>query len=109
MLPLIDPDSHLHLVSAPADECVAADARTCGLMAYVDRLAGCDSPVLITGETGTGKEVVARRLFRASRRRRGRFVPVNCGALTETLAESELFGHRRGAFTGALADKPGLV
>ena len=104
-----DPEAPLHLVRPGAGDCVAVDARSHALFAQVDHLANCDTPVLITGETGTGKEVVARRLFRADRQRRGRFVPVNCGALTETLAESELFGHRRGAFTGALTDKAGLV
>jgi DNA-binding NtrC family response regulator len=64
--------------------------------------------VLITGETGTGKEVVARALFQKSKRKDGPFVPVNCGALTQTLAESELFGHKKGAFSGADANRKGL-
>jgi len=66
-------------------------------------------PVLITGETGTGKELVARSLHYSSLRRKKKFVPIYCGGVPETLLESELFGYKRGAFTGALADKKGLL
>ena len=77
------------------------------VMAAVDRVGGTDSSVLIYGESGTGKELVARALHRGSRRREGAFVRVNCGALPRELAESELFGHERGAFTGAVRLKKG--
>jgi DNA-binding NtrC family response regulator len=70
--------------------------------------AASDAPVLLLGETGTGKEMLARSLHLASPRSRRPFVPVNCGALPHELVESELFGFRRGAFTGAYADAPGI-
>ncbi|WP_045222326.1 sigma-54 interaction domain-containing protein [Desulfonatronum thioautotrophicum] len=66
-----------------------------------------DSSVLITGETGTGKDVIAEAVHHASDRAKGPFIKVNCGALPETLLESELFGHQKGAFTGAVESKPG--
>jgi len=70
-------------------------------------IAQSDSSVLITGETGTGKDFVAEAVHQASQRAKGPFVKVNCGALPETLLESELFGHQKGAFTGAMENKPG--
>ncbi len=75
----------------------------------VRRVAPTDLGVLITGESGTGKEVVARALHRASTRRAKAFVPVDCGAIPNNLMESELFGHERGAFTGASSARAGLV
>jgi DNA-binding NtrC family response regulator len=75
----------------------------------IRRVAPYDVPVLILGETGTGKELVAAAIHRLSRRRSARYEAVNCGALTRELLRSELFGHERGAFTGALERRPGLL
>lgn len=75
----------------------------------IPRIGSCDAPVLITGETGTGKEVCARAVHLFSCRSKAAFIPVECGAIPENLAESELFGHVRGAFTDAHTDHRGLV
>ena len=77
------------------------------LLSLVKTIAPSDTTVLVTGETGTGKELVARLIHQLSRRKDRRFVAVNCGALPETLLESELFGHEKGSFTGAVAQKKG--
>jgi transcriptional regulator with PAS, ATPase and Fis domain len=74
----------------------------------LDRIAPSDSTVLIQGENGTGKELVSRAIHQASGRRDRKFVVTNCSAFNDNLLDSELFGHKRGAFTGAVADKPGL-
>jgi two-component system response regulator HydG len=78
------------------------------VMDLASRVAPFDTSVLITGESGVGKEVLARHIHRTSHRSKGLFLPVNCGALPETLLESELFGHKMGAFTGAVSDRVGL-
>ncbi len=79
------------------------------LQAEVERVARSDAKVLITGESGAGKEVVARAINAASVRARVAFVPVNCAGIPESLLESELFGHVKGSFTGAYRDKPGKL
>jgi two-component system response regulator AtoC len=94
------------VVAPPAligDGCVMQQLR-----ATIDRVAGTRSTVLILGESGTGKELVARAVHDASPRRARRFVAINCAAIPGALLESELFGHRRGAFTDAVRDKSGL-
>lgn len=78
------------------------------IYSLIDRIRDTDVPVLITGESGTGKEVVARSIFEGSTRAKSRMLAVNCGAVPEAILESELFGHTRGAFTGADRDRRGL-
>jgi two-component system response regulator HydG len=96
---------------ARVDEPLGIVAKSPAMRQIVDlarRLAKVDSTVLITGESGSGKERIARLVHDESTRATGPFIAVNCGAITETLLESELFGHARGAFTGATVDRPGL-
>lgn len=87
---------------------VGTSERMVAVYELVRRVAPTMSTVLIQGETGTGKELTARAIHAASRRAHRPFVPVDCNALTESLLESELFGHMKGAFTGAVTDKKGL-
>ena len=93
---------------SPADGIVTDDAAMHELMATLERVAPSDLPVLIQGESGTGKELIARAVHRLSARNVQPFVAINCGAVPENLLESELFGHEKGSFTGALSRKPGL-
>src|ERR1700735_5061890 len=86
---------------------VGSSAKFRALLDNVDLVAPVDSAVLIQGETGTGKEVIARAIHEASPRRRNRFVALNCAAIPSALLESELFGHERGAFTGACTQTKG--
>ena len=91
---------HVHHVLSPPEAFGSSEAIG-RVISAIERVAGSDFSVLIVGETGSGKEVVARTIHQASRRARHPFVPVDCGAVPEMLFESELFGHERGAFTGA--------
>ena len=79
------------------------------VLSRLDKIAGCHATVLLEGETGTGKELVAREIHYRSSRRDQPFVPVNCGALPDSLLENELFGHTRGAYTDARTGQPGMV
>lgn len=87
---------------------VTRDPAMIEAIRVVRNVAETDATVLVRGESGTGKELVARAVHEESRRKEGPFVAVNCGALTPSLLESELFGHVRGAFTGATSDRPGI-
>jgi transcriptional regulator with PAS, ATPase and Fis domain len=98
-------------VAPDVEEPLGIVAKSPAMRQVVDlarRIAKVDSTVLITGESGAGKERIARLVHDESTRAAGPFIAVNCGAITETLLESELFGHVRGAFTGATHDRPGL-
>src|SRR5262245_4892288 len=88
---------------------VGASPKMQRILRLVTRVAATDSTVLLLGESGTGKELIARSLHVQSRRAQGPFIPVNLGAIPESLMESELFGHARGAFTGASGERRGLI
>lgn len=94
---------------AGADEPIAADPESLSVFALADRLAGSDIPVLINGPTGTGKEVLSRFIHARSARRDGPFIAVNCAAMPETMLEAMLFGHQKGAFTGATQSSEGFI
>jgi transcriptional regulator with GAF, ATPase, and Fis domain len=89
------------------DTIIGADSGLKGVMAMVRQVAPMDSPVLLLGETGVGKELIANALHQQSQRRFGPLIKVNCGAIPDTLVDSELFGHEKGAFTGAAGRKKG--
>src|SRR3984957_10793433 len=78
------------------------------LLNMINRVAGTKTSILVIGESGTGKELVARMIHEQGPLKDKPFIPVNCGAIPETLIESEMFGHKRGSFTGAVNDKMGL-
>ena len=93
----------------PESLLIGQDSAITQIAHHAERAAHVECTVLITGETGTGKEVWARLLHRLGPRSTKPFVPVNCAALTATLAESQLFGHEKGAFTGCLGGEPGRI
>ena len=101
------PPSPALATSIRATAQVFEDPKSQALLAHLQQVAPSEASVLIIGETGTGKELVARHIHNLSGRRNGPFVAVNCGAFSESLVEAELFGHEKGAFTGALAAKAG--
>jgi DNA-binding NtrC family response regulator len=115
-------DRVFHQQTEPAADTIQSTGKSTGLsgivyqskqmadlISVVGKVAPGDLNILISGESGTGKELIARAIHNLSRRNVHPFVPVNCGALPENLFESELFGHEKGAFTGAIKTKPGLL
>jgi DNA-binding NtrC family response regulator len=105
-----DPELIAAILAAVSDDRTAvvhADPQMAAVLAMAERVAASEASILIVGESGTGKEVVARHIHARSRRARQRLIAVNCAAIPETLMESELFGHEKGAFTGAIARRIG--
>ncbi len=94
-------------LSSSSQALIGSGPTMAALRRLISTVARSQATVLISGESGTGKELIARALHETSERRGGRFVPINCGAIPRELIESELFGHRKGAFTGALVDRVG--
>ena len=106
---LIDDNRFLHreLHHRSGDDIIGGNFGLRGVMELVNQVASHDSPVLLLGETGVGKDVIANAIHQSSKRSDGPFITVNCGAIPEALIDSELFGHEKGAFTGALIKKRG--
>jgi transcriptional regulator with PAS, ATPase and Fis domain len=106
---LADDNRYLHgqLRELSGDQIIGSRFGLKGVMEKVNQVATLDSPVLLLGETGVGKEVIADAIHYSSHRKDGPFIKVNCGAIPETLFDSELFGHEKGAFTGAIGQKRG--
>lgn len=106
---LADDNRYLNrqLMHISGDTIIGTHSGLKGVMEMVRQVAHLDSPVLLLGETGVGKEVIANALHRYSKRKDGPFIKVNCGAIPDTLVDSELFGHEKGAFTGAVEQKRG--
>ncbi|HET7501010.1 MAG TPA: sigma-54 dependent transcriptional regulator [Kofleriaceae bacterium] len=101
--------THVQTLTVGAQRVIVADPTVVRLYALIERLAPVSIPVLITGETGCGKELVATAIHTRSHRASKPLISLNCAALHEMLVESELFGHEKGAFSGAIATKPGLI
>jgi transcriptional regulator with GAF, ATPase, and Fis domain len=95
------------LLRISGDDIIGKNAGLRGVMEAVNQVAHLQTPVLLIGETGTGKEIIANAIHSLSPRKDGPFIKVNCGAIPETIIDSELFGHEKGAFTGAIAQKLG--
>jgi formate hydrogenlyase transcriptional activator len=106
---LADDNKYLHreLFHASGDHIIGAEGGLKGVMDLVEQVAPLDSHVLLRGETGVGKDVIAHLIHDSSPRKDGPFIKVNCGAIVDTLIDSELFGHEKGAFTGATSQKRG--
>ncbi len=105
-----DPDliaAVLEAVAEESNELIFSDAGMADILKLADRVAPSEASILITGESGTGKELMARHIHRKSKRAKNIFVSINCAAIPENLLESELFGHEKGAFTGAVARRIG--